>query len=109
MIAAFPPCFPCTLFWTQVAPLIYQAPLLILTCPPGSLQIELKGRVPVAKLDTFLVELRRSKNRTVTAALLRPADEATPDERAVLKDVSVRGGVWGGGVLYAGHAAAGRA
>lgn len=49
----------------------------------------------MAKLDTFLVELRRSKNRTVTAALLRPADEATPDERAVLKDVSVRCGVEG--------------
>ncbi len=61
--------------------------------PPLCLvQIELKGRVPLGKLESFLVDLRHSRSRTVTLGLLRGAADATPDERTILQDVSCPGG-----------------
>ncbi|GAB4816000.1 hypothetical protein N2152v2_003046 [Parachlorella kessleri] len=53
----------------------------------GEQEIELKGRVPLGKLESFLVDLRHSRSRTVTLGLLRGAADATPDERTILDDV----------------------
>ena len=57
------------------------------TSLPLPLQVEVKGRLALQKLDHFLLELRHSRSRTLTMALLSPAEDCLPEERAALQDV----------------------
>jgi hypothetical protein len=57
------------------------------TSLPLPLQVEVKGRLALQKLDHFLLELRHSRSRTLTLGLLSPAEDCLPEERAALQEV----------------------